>query len=54
LGLLSQWLIEQRMADTGTFEKIEQRVRSEVEAGVQFALDAPFPDPSEVNQDVYA
>src|SRR6266567_331167 len=54
LGLLSQWLIEQSMADTGTFEKIEQRVRSEVEAGVQFALDEPFPDPSEVNQDVYA
>ncbi len=54
LGLLSQWLIEQSMADTGTFEKIEQRVRSEVEAGVQFALNEPFPDPSEVNQDVYA
>jgi acetoin:2,6-dichlorophenolindophenol oxidoreductase subunit alpha len=54
LRLLSQWLIERRMADTGTFEQIEQRVRSEVEAGVQFALDAPFPDPSEVNQDVYA
>jgi len=54
LRLLSQWLIEQRMADTGTFEQVEQRVRAEVEAGVQFALDSPFPDPSEVNQDVYA
>jgi acetoin:2,6-dichlorophenolindophenol oxidoreductase subunit alpha len=54
LRLLSQWLIEQHMADTGTFEQTEQRVRAEVEAGVQFALDAPFPDPSEVNQDVYA
>jgi len=54
LRLLSQWLIEQCMADTGTFEQIEQRVRGEVEAGVQFALDAPFPDASEVNQDVYA
>src|SRR6266700_4184765 len=54
LRLLSQWLIEQHIADTGTFEQIEQRVRAEVEAGVQFALEAPFPDPSEVNQDVYA
>src|SRR6266849_571639 len=54
LKLLSTWLIEQRMADTQTFEQVEQRVRAEVEAGVQFALDAPFPDPSEVFQDVYA
>src|SRR5229473_3081986 len=46
LKLLSTWLIEQRMADTQTFEQLEQRVRAEVEAGVQFALDAPFPDPS--------
>jgi len=54
LKLLSQWLIEQRMAGTSTFEQIEQRVRAEVEAGVQFALNTPFPEPSEVNQDVYA
>jgi acetoin:2,6-dichlorophenolindophenol oxidoreductase subunit alpha len=54
LKLLSTWLIEQRMADTQTFAQIEQRVRVEVEAGVQFALDAPFPDPGEVYQDVYA
>ncbi len=54
LKLLSTWLIEQRMADTQTFEQLEQRVRADVEAGVQFALDAPFPDPSEVYQDVYA
>ncbi len=54
LKLLSMWLIGQRMADTQTFAQIEQRVRVEVEAGVQFALDAPFPDPGEVYQDVYA
>src|SRR6266581_4292049 len=54
LQLLRTWLIEQQMADTHIFEQIEQRVRTEVAAGVQFALDAPFPEPSEVDQDVYA
>jgi acetoin:2,6-dichlorophenolindophenol oxidoreductase subunit alpha len=54
LKLLANWLVEQGMADEGTFEQIEQRVRAEVEAGEQFALDAPYPDPSEVEQDVYA
>jgi pyruvate dehydrogenase E1 component alpha subunit len=54
LKLLSGWLIEQRMADNSTFEQIEQQVRAEVEAGEQFALNAPFPDPDEVDEDVYA
>lgn len=54
LHLLSTWLVEQHLADLETFEQIEQRVRAEVAAGVEFALNAPFPDPSEVDQDVYA
>ena len=54
LKMLAEWLMAQRVAASGTFEQIEQRVRAEVEAGEQFALDAPYPDPSEVEQDVYA
>jgi pyruvate dehydrogenase E1 component alpha subunit len=54
LKLLADWLVEQGMADRGTFEQIEQRVRAEVEAGEQFALNAPYPDPGEVEQNVYA
>jgi pyruvate dehydrogenase E1 component alpha subunit len=54
LQLLSSWLVEQHLADLETFERIEQRVHVEIEAGVEFALNAPFPDPSEVDQDVYA
>jgi acetoin:2,6-dichlorophenolindophenol oxidoreductase subunit alpha len=54
IKLLAGWLIEQGMADEATFEQIEQKVRAEVEAGEQFALNAPFPDPDEVEQDVYA
>jgi len=54
LKLLAGWLIEQGMADNKTFEQIEQKVRAEVEAGEQFALNAPYPEPGEVEQDVYA
>ena len=54
LMLLSAWLIDRRLADAQVFEQLEHRVRAEVAAGVQFALDAPFPDPGEVDQDVYA
>ena len=54
LQLLAAWLIEQKMADSQTFKQIEQQVQAEIEAGEQFALDAPYPDPSEVDKDVYA
>lgn len=54
LKLFASWLVEQGMADSQTFEQIEQQVQVEVEAGEQFALNAPYPDASEVEQDVYA
>ncbi len=54
LKLLADWLSEQGIADSLAFQQIEQRVRTEVEAGEQFALNAAYPDPSEVGKDVYA
>ena len=54
LELLGTWLVEEHLADKETLEQIERRVYTEIEAGVEFALHASFPDPSEVDQDVYA
>jgi pyruvate dehydrogenase E1 component alpha subunit len=54
LKRLSQWLMDQHMADAGILEQIEKDVRAQAAAAVQFALDAPYPDLSEVDQHVYA
>jgi acetoin:2,6-dichlorophenolindophenol oxidoreductase subunit alpha len=54
ITILGQWLVEQGMADAVALDQIKAEVETEVEAGVQFALQAPFPDASEVEQDVYA
>ena len=54
LQLLTTWLLEHHLADNETLEQIDHRVQAEVEAGVEFALHASFPDLSEVDQDVYA
>ena len=54
LKLLVEWLTEQQMIDASTLEQIEQRVRTEVEVGVEFGLNAPYPERNEVDQDVYA
>jgi pyruvate dehydrogenase E1 component alpha subunit len=53
LKILSSWLIENGLADAGIFEQIENTVTNEVQAAVNFALNAPFPAPEEVTKHVY-
>jgi len=54
IALLGAWLGEQGLADAAALAAIEAEVREEIERGVRFALDAPFPEPGEVTDDVYA
>jgi TPP-dependent pyruvate/acetoin dehydrogenase alpha subunit len=54
LKLLADRLIAEKVVKAGVFEQLEQKVRAEIAAGVEFALNAPYPEPSEVDQHVYA
>jgi acetoin:2,6-dichlorophenolindophenol oxidoreductase subunit alpha len=54
INILRAWLQEQGLVDSAFFAQIETDVRAEMENAVQFALSAPYPDPTEVEQDVYA
>jgi len=54
LKLLAEKLISQKLTDQSVLDRILSEVQAEVESGMQFAIAAPFPDKSEVNQDVYA
>jgi TPP-dependent pyruvate/acetoin dehydrogenase alpha subunit len=53
LKLLGEKLISQKLTDQAVLNKILTDVAAEVESGMQFAINAPFPKPSEVNEDVY-
>ncbi len=54
LQILAGRLVSQRLTDQKVLDQITADIKAEVEMGVQFALDAAYPAPSEVNQDVYA
>lgn len=54
LKLLADWLIETGAAQDTLLNRIQAEVRTEMDAAVKFALDAPYPDASEVDEDVYA
>ncbi len=54
IKLFSDWLIAHKLATAGQLQTMNAEVKSTIDAAVQFALNAPYPDPLEVQQDVYA
>jgi len=54
IALLGRWLIGEGYADASSLEKISVEVRNVIQAAVKFAIDAPYPNVNEVDQDVYA
>ncbi len=54
LKILADKLLSQKLTDQSVLDQIYADVKSEIEAGVKFAIESPFPDVAEVNQDVYA
>src|SRR5882757_1177435 len=50
----SQWLVEQKFLDEGKLKQIQEEVRAEMKAAVEFAIAAPYPTVDQVDQDVYA
>jgi acetoin:2,6-dichlorophenolindophenol oxidoreductase subunit alpha len=54
IRLLAAWLKKNKMADVKLLEHIENEIATEINAAVNFAMTAPYPDLDEVNQHVYA
>jgi pyruvate dehydrogenase E1 component alpha subunit len=53
LAIAAEWLTSDGGVSREALERIDSEILGEVEAGVAFALEAPFPDPAEVDQHVY-
>ncbi len=54
IGVLRAWFTAMGAVSTALLDDIEEKVRAEVAAGVEFARRAPYPDAHEVSSDVYA
>ncbi len=54
LKIMADWLVAEKLADRAVLDKIQAEVKTEIDNGVQFALNAPYPTADEVDQDVYA
>jgi pyruvate dehydrogenase E1 component alpha subunit len=54
LKLFIDAVLAEGALDKAALDAIEQELVTEMDAAVQFAINAPYPDPSKVDQDVYA
>jgi pyruvate dehydrogenase E1 component alpha subunit len=54
IALHAARLIANGVADRATLDRIQAEVAAEMDAAVEFAVNAPYPDPGKVDQDVYA
>lgn len=54
LKVLGEWLMAEAGITRDVLEGIDESVHAEVEAAVEFALNAAYPEPEEVDTNVYA
>jgi len=51
---MGEWLASRKISDADALKKMEDEIREEMKAAVEFAIAAPYPGVEEVDQDVYA
>jgi pyruvate dehydrogenase E1 component alpha subunit len=54
IKVLSQWLLSDKLATQAQLDEIHTQAKSEIDAAVAFALQAPYPGTGQVGEDVYA
>ena len=54
VALHAAWLLGEGVADQAALDRIQSELTAEMDAAVEFAVNAPYPDPSRVDEDVYA
>lgn len=54
IALHAAWLLAQGIADQAALDRITEELTAEMDAAVDYAMKAPYPDPGRVDEDIYA
>ena len=54
IALHAERLVAEGLTDRARLDQIRSELAAEMDAAVEFAVNAPYPDPSRVDEDVYA
>ena len=54
IKLFADWLVSEKIADKSQLDAIQAQLKKEIDAAVEFAIQAPYPSLDQVTEDVYA
>jgi pyruvate dehydrogenase E1 component alpha subunit len=54
IQVMTEWLLKEKIAEQSQLDEIQAKAKSEIDAAVAFALQAPYPGVDKVGEDVYA
>jgi pyruvate dehydrogenase E1 component alpha subunit len=54
ITLHGEWLMSNGVAARAELDKVQEELVAEMDAAVEFAVAAPYPDPARVTEDIYA
>jgi pyruvate dehydrogenase E1 component alpha subunit len=54
ITIFDKWLMEQNVIPRAELDRIQAELTAQMDAAMASAIAAPYPDPSEVEQDIYA
>ena len=54
IQIFAEWLISEKLTDATKLTRIAENVRARMQTAVDFAISAPYPNPVEAEQNVYA
>ena len=54
ISVLTGWLLKEKLATQTQLDEIQAQAKTEIDAAVAFALNAPYPGIDKVGEDVYA
>jgi pyruvate dehydrogenase E1 component alpha subunit len=54
ITLHGEWLMSSGVAERPELDRIQEELVAEMDAAVEFAVAAPYPDPARVTEDIYA
>jgi len=54
IAVFTKWLLDEKLATQSQLDEIQSQAKSDIDAAVAFALQAPFPEVDKVGEDVYA
>ena len=54
IQLMAAWLLQEKLAEAPQLEGVRSELHDVMDKAVAYAIQAPYPDPKEVSEDIYA